>query len=116
MLVNELNVSCTWVMYRYCTVIVQSVVRHLLFNKILQYIKCLFDLFLAPCVEVNVRHVTCHFSYVHVYGFSSVGIATDYGLDGPGSNPGGDEIFRPSRPVLGPTQPPVQWIPGFSRG
>ena len=34
---------------------------------------------------------------------SSVGIATDYGLDGPGSNPGGDEIFRPSRPALGPT-------------
>jgi len=32
---------------------------------------------------------------------SSVGIATDYGMDGPGSNPGGDEIFRPSRPALG---------------
>jgi len=31
----------------------------------------------------------------------SVGIATDYGLDGPGSNPGGDEIFRPSGPALG---------------
>ena len=30
---------------------------------------------------------------------SSVGIATDYGLDGPGSNPGGDQIFRPSRRV-----------------
>jgi len=26
---------------------------------------------------------------------SSVGIATDYGLEGPGSNPGGDEIIRP---------------------
>ena len=39
---------------------------------------------------------------------SSVGIATDYGLDGPGSNPGEDEIFRPSRPALGPTQPPVK--------
>jgi len=25
---------------------------------------------------------------------SSVGRATDYGLDGPGSNPSGDEIFR----------------------
>ena len=25
---------------------------------------------------------------------SSVGIATDYGLDDPGSNPGGDENFR----------------------
>ena len=35
---------------------------------------------------------------------SSVGIATDYGLAGPGSNPGGDEVFRPSRPALGPTQ------------
>jgi len=43
----------------------------------------------------------------------SVGIATNYGLDGPGSNPGGDEIFRPSRPTMGPrpTQPPVQWVP-----
>ena len=47
---------------------------------------------------------------------SSVGIATDYGLDDPGSKPGGDEIFRPSRLALGPTQPPVQWVPSLSRG
>ena len=47
---------------------------------------------------------------------SSVGVATDYGLDGPGSNPGGDEIFRPSRPALGHAQPPVQLIPGLSLG
>jgi len=44
------------------------------------------------------------------------GIATDYGLDGPGSNPSGDENFRPSRPALGSTQPPVQWVQGLSRG
>ena len=47
---------------------------------------------------------------------SSVGTATDYGLDGPGSNPGGDEIFRPSRPALGPTQPPVKSVLGLSQG
>jgi len=47
---------------------------------------------------------------------SSFGIATDYGLDGPGSNPGGDEIFRPSRQTLGPIQPPIKWVPGLPRG
>ena len=43
---------------------------------------------------------------------SSVSIVTDYGLGGPGSNPGGDEIFRPFRPALVPTQPPIKWVPG----
>ena len=47
---------------------------------------------------------------------SSVGIATDYGLDGPGSNLGVDEISRPSRPALGPTQPPVKWVHGVKCG
>jgi len=49
-------------------------------------------------------------------GRSSVGIVTDYGLDGPGLNPGEDEIFHPSRPALGPTQTAVTWVPGVSRG
>ena len=47
---------------------------------------------------------------------SSVSIGTDYRLDGPGSNPSGDEIFCPSRAALGPTQYPVQRVSGLSRG
>ena len=39
-----------------------------------------------------------------------------YGLDDPGSNLGGDEILRPSRLALVPTQPPVKWVLGLSRG
>jgi len=47
---------------------------------------------------------------------SSVGIETDYGLDGPGSKLDGDEDFRPSIQDLGPTQPPVKWVPGLRQG
>jgi len=54
---------------------------------------------------------------VYIYGpGNSVGIATDYGLDGPGSDPGGDEIFSPSSPALGPNQPPVKWVRGLPQG
>ena len=41
---------------------------------------------------------------------------TDYGLDGPGIESRLGEIFRPPRTALGPIQPPVQWMPGLSRG
>jgi hypothetical protein len=49
---------------------------------------------------------------------SSVGIATGYGLDyqiGRSSNPGGGKnvhFSMSSRPALGSTQPPIQWVPG----
>ena len=46
---------------------------------------------------------------------SSVGIATHHGLDGPGIESQWD-FLHPSRPALGPTQPPIQWVPGLSQG
>ena len=42
---------------------------------------------------------------------SSVSIATDYGLDGPGSNPGEDKIFPPIQ--TGPEAHPASYEMGI---
>ena len=69
-------------------------------------------------VCMYVCKYVCVYIYICIYSGpgSSVGRAIDYGLGGPGSNPGEDEIFRSSRSALGPTQSPVKWVPSLSRG
>jgi hypothetical protein len=66
--------------------------------------------------------------YIYIYGCtrsrdSSVGIATGSGLDRRGvwtSSLGRDKMFlfsTSSRPILGPTQPLIQWVPeAYCRG
>jgi len=73
---------------------------------------------------LNTARFIRSFIYMIDFHFSSVEVQMFYDLANYSKclnskkkkNPFGDEIFRPSRPAIWPTQPPVQWLPGLSRG
>jgi hypothetical protein len=56
--------------------------------------------------------------HVYIVGRDSVvGIATHYELDSPEiESQWGQDFQHMSRPALGPTQPPVQWVLDHSQG
>jgi hypothetical protein len=76
------------------------------------------NLFINTVFIYCITNGTFTLYYRHINGpGSSVVIANDYGLDGPGIvSRWGRDCSHTSRPVLKPTQPPVQWISGLSRG
>ena len=62
-------------------------------HAVSRYTKC------ATPTHIYSIHIDNKLDHIDILGGlgSSVGIATYYGLDGRGSNPSGDEIFRPHK-------------------
>ena len=67
-------------------------------------------LILSELLNIIKAYIKYRWAIKHIMGRdSSVGIATRYGLDGPGIvSLWGPDIPHPYRPALRPTQPPIQ--------
>jgi hypothetical protein len=93
----------------------------MLLCDIANFLYCLETRYQQSCVRrrsssEQTDPLSCRL-YTNVGRNSIVGIATRYGLDGPGiESPWGRDFPHPFRPAMEPTQPPIQWVPGLFPG
>jgi hypothetical protein len=70
-----------------------------------------------PSSSFSSSSSSSSYYYYYVYRDRVAGIATCYGLDGPGiESRWGRAFLHPSRPARRPTQPPTKWVPGLFLG
>jgi hypothetical protein len=73
----------------------------------------------AVCSKIRTKHSTQSEHHVEflIVKPGGVGLVARYELDGPVIEfRWGRDFSHASIPALGPTQPPVQWVLGLSRG